>query len=88
MDRNEDIVTLVSLLIHLLDQLSWDLLSIQEVEKTGKMLLENIAQSINTQLHFPEIRINNKELCREFLLEAFVMTTAIAAIDECKKKLE
>lgn len=47
MDTKDDLVTLTSLYVHLLDQLDWELLSSKEVIKEGKIILNRIKESFN-----------------------------------------
>jgi adenosylcobinamide amidohydrolase len=49
MDNREDLVTLSSLYIHLLDQLNWKLLSEREVIEYGNMITEKFAENLHME---------------------------------------
>ncbi|AIS51512.1 adenosylcobinamide amidohydrolase CbiZ [Thermoanaerobacter kivui] len=46
LDRQEDLVTLTSLYVHLLDQLQWGLLNKREVKKASEFILKEIAEDV------------------------------------------
>lgn len=60
-DTRDEIVTLTSLYVHLLDQLDWELLSKKEVALEGEKLLERILSIFN--MDFPDI-LNIKNLTK------------------------
>lgn len=79
-DSKEEIVTLTSLYVHLLDQLHWGLISINEAEIAGKIILQNIAEQIKTNLHWEDICDTNKEECTKLMLDSFVTTIYMGAV--------
>lgn len=54
-DTKDDLVTLTSLYVHLLDQLDWKLLSSKEVMEEGEIILNRIKEKFSIN------KINNKE---------------------------
>lgn len=79
-DCQDELVTLTSLYVHLLDQLSWELLSIEEVCIAGKAVLNNLSHQIGTDLKWQEVGSINKDECIKVMLDSFVTTTAMAAV--------
>ena len=80
-DKEDKIVTLTSLYVHLLDQLDWELLSIEEVENEGKNILSRIMEeSIISDVAY-ELEIHNKDKTIDgtvsFMVDKFVETIAI-----------
>ena len=71
---DENIVTLTSLYIHLIDQLNWGLISINEAGFSGKIILQHIAEQIETSLHWNDICATNKTEFIKIMLDSFVTT--------------
>ncbi len=49
-DRRDELVTLTSLYVHLLDQLDWGLLSTREVIKEGEVILKRIVETFTVNM--------------------------------------
>jgi len=57
-DTRDELVTLTSLYVHLLDQLDWELLSIKEVTEEGKFLLSRIIDVFDINIE-EQSKLNN-----------------------------
>lgn len=55
MDHDGELVTLTSLYIHLIDQLDWGLLTIDEAAEIGKIITRNMAKRMKAEFQWREI---------------------------------
>ena len=80
-DHLDLVVTLTSVYVHLLDQMSWGLITENEGCACGKMLLNNIAESL--KINYP---VDDKELLgTENMLNQFINCMANAVINNLNK---
>lgn len=73
-DTKEELVTLTSLYVHLLDQLTWGLISIEESKVCGKMILKDISNEIGVSFEDENINVRDSEECIESMLKLFIKT--------------
>ena len=67
LDKNDTIVTITSLFVHLLDQLDWELLSVSEVNCACKMLIERLVEFTGVDYEYKDVlEKNNKNAIKEF----------------------
>lgn len=85
-DSKEEIVTLTSLYIHLMDQLNWGLISINEAGFSGKIILQNIAEQIETSPQWKDICATNKKECIKIMLDSFVTTICMGIVVDKSNK--
>lgn len=78
-DRRGDLVALTSLYIHLLDQLDWELLSVDDVVQEGKMIAGKIAEKLKVEYQWQDISSRSPQKVIEEMVENFAVLMAAAA---------
>ncbi len=81
---NEKIVAMTSLYIHILDELNWGLISINEALFSSKVILKSISEEISVNFQWKESFVVNKEECIKLMLDYFVTTIYMSAVAEEK----
>lgn len=79
MDSKKEIVVLTSLYVHLLDQLDWGLITGDEAEFSGKIILQGIAEQMGTDMQWEDICDANKKECIKTMLDSFVAAICMGA---------
>ena len=79
-DRNGEVVALTSLYVHLLDQLTWGLLSTEEAISTGEAVLKRIAEIYQCSWNSERQTAENCDRCQVRLLEQFISVINAAAL--------
>ncbi|WP_368293658.1 adenosylcobinamide amidohydrolase [Dehalobacter sp. TBBPA1] len=74
LDSQDEIVSLTSLYVHLLDQLSWGLLSVKEAEFSGKIILQNLAEHLKTTAEWTACANADQKEWVQAMLDSFVTT--------------
>lgn len=79
LDHTEELVTLTSLYIHLLDQLDWELLSVDEVVEMGRIIVERMAKRMKIQYQWQEINCKVRRNVMEGMVDNFAALMARGA---------
>jgi adenosylcobinamide amidohydrolase len=79
-DRDKRLLPMVSLYIHLLDQLDWGLIICEEAMDTGKAVLEKMVEKIGGKVEWKNGSIDQKKECIEKMLESLVETLLCSLI--------
>ncbi|UWG98470.1 adenosylcobinamide amidohydrolase [Dehalobacter sp. DCM] len=77
LDSQEEIVSLTSLYVHLLDQLSWGLLSVKEAVFSGKMILQKLAEHLETTPAWTAWTKADKKGLVQAMLDSYVTTVCL-----------
>ncbi len=80
LDGNKEMVIYTSLFVHLLDQLQWGLLSLNETVIGGEMILGQIAATYSIEWQAQEGSWTEPEACIDFMLDRFVTIVTMVAI--------
>ena len=79
-DQNGELVALTSLYVHLLDQLTWGLLSINEAICAGDAVLARIAELYPCSRDSEHLKAEDSDSCKVLLLEKFISVINAAAL--------
>jgi adenosylcobinamide hydrolase len=79
-DVASDVVTITSLFVHLLDQLSWGLITAAEAVSSGEFLLQKIAETYKAEWIREEGQFNRAADCQVHMLDRFVTVICACAL--------